>query len=53
MKGIRLMSNFKNRIVVVTGGAGYLSSHTVEAMLARAYIVRVLDLDTVPYSSYY
>ena len=31
------------RLVLVTGGAGFIGSHLVEALLARSYRVRILD----------
>jgi UDP-glucose 4-epimerase len=33
----------KNGLVVVTGGAGFIGSHLVEAMLAEGYRVRAVD----------
>lgn len=32
-----------DELVLVTGGAGFIGSHTVDALLARGYRVRILD----------
>lgn len=33
----------KNKLCLVTGGAGFIGSHTCEALLSRGYSVRILD----------
>ncbi|MFM7739203.1 MAG: NAD-dependent epimerase/dehydratase family protein, partial [Planctomycetota bacterium] len=33
----------KERIAVVTGGAGFIGSHIAEALIARHFRVRIID----------
>ncbi|MCC6698840.1 MAG: NAD-dependent epimerase/dehydratase family protein [Candidatus Hydrogenedentes bacterium] len=37
------MKSDASRLCLVTGGAGFIGSHTVDALLARGYSVRILD----------
>ena len=37
------MENFKDKIIVVTGGAGFIGSHIVDALAERGARVRVID----------
>ncbi len=38
------MADDGGRLVLITGGAGFIGSHTADALLARGYRVRVLDI---------
>lgn len=38
------MSRLNNKVVLVTGGAGFIGSHLVESLVSRGYSVKVLDI---------
>lgn len=42
-RNLELLAITRNGPVLVTGGAGYIGSHTVDLLLERGYRVRVLD----------
>lgn len=37
------MANFYGRLVLITGGAGFIGSHTADALAKRGYKIRILD----------
>ena len=37
------MSSLKNKNILVTGGAGFICSHTIDALVKKEYQVRILD----------
>jgi dTDP-L-rhamnose 4-epimerase len=43
MKGCYVMREVYMKNILITGGAGFIGSHTADALLARGYNVRLLD----------